>query len=93
MAHYRLSYQETMDLPAPVFWMLNKNIDRLRAEDDVRSLQTAIAAQSGESAQKHLDALHKQMGKVVEVDEVAEAMNAEYDREGLLALKGMGSVG
>jgi hypothetical protein len=93
MQTYSLGYVETLALPAKVFWLLNKNIDRMAAESDLRLIQIGFATQSGEAAEKHIAELQKQYGRVVEIDEVAAAMNAPRDRDGLLALKDLGRIG
>ena len=34
-------------LPLATFWMLSRNIDRLKAEDDLRGFQVSRVAQAG----------------------------------------------
>jgi hypothetical protein len=46
VAHYAVSPRELLQLPLAMFWMLSRNIDRLRAEEDVRSFQVARVAQA-----------------------------------------------
>ncbi|HCB2475350.1 TPA: hypothetical protein MYR80_005137, partial [Citrobacter freundii] len=41
-----MSPLELLGVPLTMFWMLSRNIDRLRAEEDVRNLQVARAAQA-----------------------------------------------
>jgi hypothetical protein len=46
MREYSMGFREVMKLPLRTFWSLNRNVDRLRAEQDLRSLQVSAAAQS-----------------------------------------------
>jgi uncharacterized protein YdaU (DUF1376 family) len=46
MREYSMKHGDVMDLPLRTFWSLNRNVDRLRAEEDLRSLQVSAAAQS-----------------------------------------------
>lgn len=43
-----MKFADVMELPLRTFWSLNRNVDRLRAEQDIRSLQVATAAQTVE---------------------------------------------
>ncbi|EOB6466186.1 hypothetical protein ACIU28_003245, partial [Shigella sonnei] len=46
--------------------MLSRNIDRLRAEEDVRNLQVALAAQAdGESVKAFMEGLQLRIGRPV----------------------------
>jgi hypothetical protein len=95
MRFYGLSDERLLKMPLRRFWLLNKNIDRLRAEEDLRMLSVALHAASGESAGDLSEKLMKQMGTVVEFDEAKRALtqaNAERDRDGLMALKHMGRL-
>jgi hypothetical protein len=44
-----MTYYQVMDMPLRAFWSFNGQVARLRAETDLRSLQIAVAAQSGEA--------------------------------------------
>jgi hypothetical protein len=72
MAFYSMSPRSVLDISSRMFWMLNKNIDRLSAERDMRSSAIAVQAQSGEGIKDLFEGLQKQMGSVVEFD--TEAM-------------------
>ena len=85
-----------LKLPIKHFWLLSRNIDRLAAEEDQRQLMVLVAAQSEKGHDAFVENARKVMGKVVVYDEdalvkeqIAQA-EAERDREGLMALKGMG---
>ena len=85
-----------LKLPIKHFWLLNKNIDRLAAEEDQRQLMLLVAAQSEKGHDAFVENARKTIGDVVVYDEDALAQEqiaraeAERDREGLMALKGMG---
>jgi len=53
-----------MKLPMRAFWLLSGNINRLRAEEDLRSLTIAAAAQQSEFAQEQRKSLIEEMGEV-----------------------------
>jgi len=93
MRFYGMSDQHVLSMPVKRFWLLHKNVDRLRAEEDTRILHVAIHAASGESASALADRLNKQMGVVFDVDEGKAAVtHAERDRAGLMQLKSMGAL-
>lgn len=51
--------------------MLSRNIDRLRAETDIRTAQVALGAQTDQEGVARMFAdLRKEMGKVVEFEEI-----------------------
>lgn len=54
-----------MNLPVRAFWAMNRNIDRLRAEEDLRSITVGIAAQSEEAYQKISERLINERGEWV----------------------------
>ena len=74
MAAYSMTYREVRSLPIEAFWMLNKNVDRIAAENDIRALVVAIHAQSGEGFKDLMEGLTKQFGRVFEYDEGKKAM-------------------
>jgi hypothetical protein len=74
-----------MDLPLRAFWALNRQIDRLRAEEDLRKLSVGVMAQAsrGEQLEPYQDTLRQQIGTVI-------VEKAIFDRGGLAALKEIG---
>ncbi|HAO3265317.1 TPA: hypothetical protein IHN98_004734, partial [Escherichia coli] len=51
--------------------MLSRNIDRLRAEEDVRNLQVARASQAdGEAVKAFMEGLQLRIGRPVVTDKV-----------------------
>jgi hypothetical protein len=79
-------------MPVSAFWMMNKNIDRLYAETDIRMLYVVAHAQSGDGVVQFSEKMHNQMGEVFVIDEVKKAFSEELDREGLAALKDLGKL-
>jgi hypothetical protein len=80
LAFYAMNYQEVRKLPVETFWMLNKNIDRIAAENDMRAAQIGIQVQSGEGFKDLMDNLRKQLGVVFTYDEGKRAMAAKRDK-------------
>jgi len=73
-----------MRLPMRTFWLLNQNINRLRAEEDLRSLTTAAASQSSEFAEEHRQSLILEVG---EPTKGSSPLEAKRDEEGVAELK------
>ncbi len=93
MHFYGLSDQQLLAMPLKRFWFLSRSVDRIAAEQDLRLLSIGASVQSGESYKDMVTGLHKQMGKVVIMDEVERAQTEVLDRSGLSSLKGIGKVG
>jgi len=83
-------------MPIRRFWFLNNQIDRLRAEQEIRQLQILACAQSSEGFKSSYDHLSTQMGQVYvwqepKVGEIiidsTTGLNTEFDREALQRLK------
>ena len=77
-----------------MFWMLSRNIDRLRAEEDVRNLQVARAAQTdGESVKAFMEGLQLRIGRPVVTDKVYDPSRDKADpdaKEQLMQIFGKG---
>ncbi len=77
-----------------MFWMLSRNIDRLRAEEDVRNLQVALAAQAdGESVKAFMEGLQLRIGRPVVTDKVYDPSQDRADpdaKEQLMQIFGRG---
>lgn len=85
---YGIGYREVMSLPVRAFWVMNQNIDRLRAEQDLRTINVAIATQSEESYKATVEALNKERGEWVKFSPLAPHLN-QRDDEGVERLKRM----
>lgn len=77
-----------------MFWMLSRNIDRLYAEKDIRSLQVARAAQAdGESMLAFIEGLQLRIGRPVVTDKVYDPRKDKADpdaKEQLMQIFGKG---
>lgn len=98
MKNYGMSISDILTLPLRRFWFLANQVDRIRAEEDLRLLQVLASSQSAEGYEKAVDSLREQMGQVyvwqpremtleVNVDKVER--DPEFDRAGLQRLKAM----
>jgi DNA polymerase III psi subunit len=66
-----MSYDEILELPLKVFTIYNKNISRIRAEEDTRLIRVFAAAgpnASGELLKDTIDNLHIELGTIVKLD-------------------------
>lgn len=82
MRGYGLTYLEVLRTPLAAFWMLNRNLDRLRAEEDLRALQVSIVG-SGKDG-KAVESLDRQLR--TEMGQVTIA-KPKLDRKGLNELR------
>jgi hypothetical protein len=84
-----MPYRETMNLPIKAFWMLSRNIDRIKAQEDMRSLTVAACSQgSAEAAQSYRESLVIEIGTITKFkfDPIGDAVR---DDDGISVLKGM----
>ncbi|ENA3915239.1 hypothetical protein ABGO12_003876 [Escherichia coli] len=74
--------------------MLSRNIDRLRAEEDVRNLQVARASQAdGEAVKAFMEGLQLRIGRPVVTDKVYDPSQDKTDpdaKEQLMQIFGRG---
>lgn len=92
-----MSFDEVMNLSIKRFWFLANQIERLRAEKDLRQIQLLASVGSTEAYKTARDYLKDQMGEiyVLEADappteiriDPETGLDPEFDREGLRALK------
>ncbi len=89
-----MSPLELLGIPLTMFWMLSRNIDRLRAEEDVRNLQVARAAQAdGEGVKAFMEGLQLRIGRPVVTDKVYDPRKDKADpdaKEQLMQIFGRG---
>lgn len=89
-----MSPLEVLGVPLTMFWMLSRNIDRLRAEEDVRNLQVARAAQAdGEGVKAFMEGLQLRIGRPVVTDKVYDPRKDKADpdaKEQLMQIFGRG---
>lgn len=79
-----MSYQEVMAMPIMSFWLYSGNIRRLRADDDMRSLTVATAAQSAEGVTSLQERFVLELGLVM--TDTPE-LNLDRDEKGFSELK------
>lgn len=89
-------------MPVKRFWFYNKQVDRLAAEDDLRTLHLLGSATSNDAYKKAHEGLRKQMGEIFVIAPEASTLviNTEttnepdpaFNRAGLHALRSMGSI-
>jgi hypothetical protein len=80
LAHYGFDVPTLRKLPIVTFWMLNKAIDRMAAERDLRAARLMVQTQSEEGLTKLLADLQQQLGKIVVFDEGKLAMQMKRDK-------------
>ncbi|EAU0361798.1 hypothetical protein C5952_03270 [Cronobacter sakazakii] len=89
-----MSPMELLGIPLTMFWMLSRNIDRLRAEEDIRNLQVARAAQAdGEGVKAFMEGLQLRIGRPVVTDKVYDPRKDKADpdaKEQLMQIFGRG---
>jgi hypothetical protein len=82
MREYPMGFREVMQLPLRTFWSLNRYIDRLRAEEDLRSLQVAVAAstagEGGKSIEFLTEHLQSEVGRPMVIQKSFDA--AQFER-------------
>lgn len=102
-----MSYLELRKLPIKTFWFLNRQIDRLQAEDDLRTLHLHASVGSKEGVETIHAQLQETYGQIFIEAPAASVMvvtdagkleidrtkvHPDFDRAGLHALKGLGKV-
>lgn len=75
-----------MNLPIQTFWLLNSSVARLMAEKDMRSVTVAASVNSTESLTEIREHLTIEMGDVMKIDPIANAVRDENAIERLRAL-------
>ena len=89
-----MSPLELLNVPLTMFWMLSRNIDRLRAEEDVRNLQVARASKAdGEAVKAFMEGLQLRIGRPVVTDKVYDPSQDKADpdaKEQLMQIFGRG---
>lgn len=83
-------------MPLKKFWFLSNQVDRIRAERDLRQIQLLASVGSVEAYKNATDYLKDQAGTIYVWEPEAPAeitldpetgLDVEFDREGLRALK------
>lgn len=101
MQTYAMHFNDVLALPLPTFWMLHRNVNRIAAEKDQRSVAVVgHAFAGGDGLSEFVDHLREEMGSAF-VEDASQpdssktgnpVLDMEFDAEGLAALKGMGNL-
>ncbi len=73
-------------MPIKAFWLLNANLDRCTAEQDLRAFSLALNSQAPEGAKEKIASLRTQMGMIYRE-------KPKLDRKGLASLKDLAGKG
>lgn len=86
-----MGYLEVMQLPLTTFWFMNRSIDRIMAQSDMRAMTVARSVNfDSESSKSYREQLIVEAGTIVKVEEKLESLpNASRDESGFAELKMM----
>jgi len=87
MHYYHHSYEEVLALPIGTFWLMSASIERIAAQQDLRSLAVAVCSYGGEVAMAHQQRLVMEVGTVTKTR--FDPMSERLDRTGFAKLKAM----
>jgi len=76
-----MGYGEAMSLPISVFWELIRNIDRIKAEDDIRMLRLLSNVVGGNPSELH-EMLSEERGEIASSED-----ETGFDRSSVNRLK------
>jgi hypothetical protein len=82
-----MSYWECLKLPLKTFWSFNRQLDRLRAEEEQRLLRVMACAQSAEAVTRMQQELRNQIGEPVEHEKVFDASRFEELKQKFKGMK------
>lgn len=86
MHFYGIGYRELLSLPIQFFWQMHTNIDRIQAQEDMRTLTVMNCAfMGGEGAKEIRKQLVLEIGNVQEVKR--NPLSEVLDRKALADLK------
>lgn len=80
-------------MPIRCFWELSRNINRISAQEDMRTLTLLNLSYSAENSKNYRDRLELELGDVMTYRHDAKsAMSEKLDRAGLAKLKTMNNI-
>lgn len=85
---YGLPYAAVMDMPIRRFWLFTANVDRIMAQGDMRALNVAASATTGESGRALQDRLVIELGTIQVLQETSP-LYEERDQAAFDQLKTM----
>lgn len=88
MHFYSTPYAALMEVPIKTFWLMNFNIGRIQAQEDMRSLTVAVCGQGSEAAEDHRKRLVIEAGTAVKLKDDA-VLCEKRDETGFATLKEM----
>jgi hypothetical protein len=91
MNFYSIGYFELGNIPIRSFWLLHKNIDRIKAGDDIRTAIIISRSMTGSGLEELFDDLRDQTGKIV-IYKSEPSLEETYDKEGLEELKALSKL-
>lgn len=83
---YGMTYRDVMTLPIRTFWVMNSYVDRLRAEEELRSIDVQVGIQSADGYRQLIDRLHRERGEPAKYSPLAPHLH-QRDEEGVKKLK------
>ena len=96
-----MAFDAVLNLPLKRFWFLVNQIDRLRAEENLRQLQLLGSTGDGEALKLANESLVDELGQVFVWEDTSPkevriapdtGLDPEFDREGLRALKALSEL-
>lgn len=85
MRFYGMSWREVMATPIRAFWVLVRNIDRVKAQEKLGELKLSVCAQSSEGVEEYQNDLVSQLGEVLVPDILVDTL----DRTGFEELRSL----
>lgn len=74
-------------MPVRRFWVMNNNIEKIQAQQNLRLLSLMNGSQSKEGSEQLIEHLNGELGDVVVYENGGVDLEPELDREGLEALR------
>ena len=74
MHFYGFDYQKVLALPIKTFWAIDRQINRVRAEADLRGMRVASTSMGGEGVQALQEMLLGEMGEPIRLDPIKSAV-------------------
>lgn len=87
MHFYGIEYRKVLSLPIKAFWAIDRQINRVRAEADLRGMRVASTSMGGEGAQKFQEELLREMDEPIRLDPIKSAIRDAGGVEDLRRMK------
>lgn len=93
---YGIDYDRLLKTPVRRFWFLNRQIDRIQAEKELRQVQVVGSTTNQETWKNTVEGLQRTMGEIVVyepsspvLDIASDGRDPDFDREGFERLRAM----